>query len=554
MIFNGEIYNYIELRGELVRLGVVFHTATDSEVLLAAWVHWGLKSLSRLDGMFAFVIYDKVNQTLHCINDPFGIKPFYYSLEGKSFHFGSEIPALLELVCESVSLDVQSAASFLLWGKHDQGSETFISGIRRLEPGHFIEYSLDQCRISQVSRWWKPDLNLDRSLSFDDAAEALRTIFLSSVQRQLRSDVPVGFALSGGVDSSAIVCATRHLDPYYPIRTFSYVASREPLNEQKWAKIVNSHVGAKAHYIHDSDDDFDLDAAMLSQGEPFGSTSILAGLHVFKRMKKEGVVVSLDGQGADESLAGYDGYPQAVIRDLLSQGGYSKAARFLNAWSKWPGRDRSAVLKVLGDMFVPNSLRRRAIHLLGYDTTPSWLDTKVLKNLGVSLSVPSALPMLPEYKGRRLAERLRIAMTDVGLPRLLRYADRNSMHFSIESRVPFLSPALVEFMLKMPTEYLVSSEGQSKFLFREAMKGIVPEAILNRRDKIGFQTPEIDLLIANRALVHEWIQAAEGVPFLKVDEVRKIVDAYLNREIPYQSRCWRLVNFCRWHALTGIST
>lgn len=552
MTFNGEIYNYIEIRNELSTLGVSFSTATDSEVLLAAWIQWGEGCLSRLDGMFAFVVFDKANDTLHCVNDPFGIKPFYYSQSEGRFGFSSEIPSLMEVLKENKTLNVQSAASFLLWGQHDQGQETFISGIHRLEPGHIMEYSMRDKAIKHIKRWWKADISLNDTLTFDDAAEALRSLFLSSVRKQLRSDVPIGFALSGGVDSSAIVCAVRHLEPDYPIRTFTYVASDGALNERRWADIVNDHVRAQAHYIFDSDDDFDLDAAMQSQGEPFGSTSILAGLHVFQRMRSEGIVVSLDGQGADECLAGYDGYPQAVIRDHMDRGDYLGAARFLIEWSKWPGRNRTTMIKLLGDMFVPGMLRRQAIHLAGYDVMPSWLDKRELESLGIFCGIPQAIPKSAEYKGRRLAERLEIALTEIGLPRLLRYADRNSMHFSIESRVPFLSPALSKFLLTMPTNYLVSADGQSKRLFRKAMRGIVPDTILDRRDKIGFQTPERDLLIANRTKINDWIQAAESLPFLNADEVRKTVDAYLNKEVPYQARCWRLINFCRWHSLMSV--
>jgi asparagine synthase (glutamine-hydrolysing) len=553
MTFNGEIYNYIEIRRELSALGVLFNTATDSEVLLAAWVRWGENCLSRFDGMFAFAIFDKVSDTLYCANDPFGIKPLYYSQSQGRFTFSSEIPALLEVTKVKKALNVQSATSFLLWGTHDQGHETFVSSIQRLKPGHIMEYSLREKAIRHIKRWWKPNINLNDTYTFDDAAEVLRSLFLSSVRMQLRSDVPVGFSLSGGLDSSAIVCAARHLEPDYPIRTFTYVASSDALNERRWADVVNDHVDAQAHYVFDTDGDFDLDAGMLSQGEPFGSTSILAGLHLCQRMRSEGVIVSLDGQGADECLAGYDGYPSAILRERLDCGDYIGAANFLNEWSKWPGRNRSAMIQVLGDLIVPDFMRSWAINFAGYDTTPGWLKAKELHRLGISCGVPSAIPVSAENKGRRLAERLHISLTEVGLPRLLRYADRSSMHSSIEARVPFLSPALSEFLLTMPSEYLVSSNGQTKHLFRKAMRGIVPDEILNRRDKIGFETPERDLLNANRTRVNEWIQAAESVPFLDAGEVRKTVDAYLNKEVPYQGRCWRLINFCRWYSLLGMA-
>lgn len=554
LTFNGEIYNYIEIRRELTSLGFSFTTATDSEVLLGAWAQWGESCLSKLDGMFAFAVFDKKRDTLFCVNDPFGIKPIYYAVSPDHFGFASEIPSLLEAMNKKKVLNIQASISFLLWGTHDQGEDTFFEGVKRLKPGHIMEYSLREKAIKRITRWWQVDIAENESISFDEAAEELRSLFLSSVRMQLRSDVPIGFALSGGVDSSAIVCAVRHLEPDYPIRTFSYIASSDTLSERRWADIVNDHVGAQAHYIFDSDANFDLDAAIQSQGEPFGGTSLLASWHVFQRMRSEGLVVSLDGQGADECLAGYDGYPAAVIRDYMDRGNYVGAAHFARAWSKWPGRSGTAMIRVLGDMFVPDTMRRSVIRLAGYDPAPKWLRHSELGESVASFEIPTEISRRGKNKGRRLAERLDIALTEVGLPRLLRYADRNSMFYSIESRVPFLSPKISRFMLTMPSSYLVSANGQTKHLFRKAMRGVVPDAILDRRDKIGFETPERDLLIANRPKIEGWLQAAEGVPFLNAGEVRKTVDAYLNRDAPYQSRCWRLINFCRWHSSVGVES
>ncbi len=549
--FNGEIYNYIELREKLKHEGVIFNTATDSEVLLAAWSRWGERCLSMLDGMFAFAVHDRVEQSLCCVVDPFGIKPFYYSADDEGFCFASEIPALMSARGRSSALDLQSSVSYLLWGGHDVGESTFISDVLRLPPGHMLKLSLVGNELPRVGRWWNPSIEEDQNISFQEAAEKLRSIFLSSVSRQLRSDVPIGFALSGGLDSSAIVCAARYLEPDYPIRTFSYLASKESLNERKWADVVNQYVGAAPHWISDTDDGFDLDAAMLSQGEPFGSTSILAGSHVFQRMHREGIVVSLDGQGADEALGGYDGYPLAILREYLDKRNPLSAIRFLIRWSNWPGRGNKALARVLGDAFLPRKLRKFGVKLAGYDTTPSWLDLGALENAGIEIGVPDRVQQHAENFKRRLSERLKIALTEEGLPRLLRYADRNSMKFSIESRVPFLTPELTSFMLTMPMEYIVSPQGETKYLFREAMRGIVPDAILERKDKIGFQTPERDLLLANRSMIESWIESSNEISFLNGDDLKSTINAYLDGKIPYKSRCWRLVNFCRWRSLMG---
>lgn len=549
--FNGEIYNYVELREELRQFGSEFHTETDTEVLLAAWIKWGPDCLGRLDGMFAFAVHDRVDHVLHCAVDPFGIKPLYYQRDGFEFRFASEIPALLKLNSRPAALDAERSFAYLVWGTHDVGENTFVRDVVRLQPGHLLTFDLTARREPMLRRWWTPRLVRNDTISFDDAAEQLRALFLSSVKRQLRSDVPIGFALSGGLDSSSIVCAVRYLEPDYPIRTFSYLASNEALNERKWAELVVEHVDATTNWVEDSADDFDLESAMLSQGEPFGSTSILAGFHVFKRMKREGVVVSLDGQGADEALGGYDGYPVAVLREILETRSPVAALQYLRNWSRWPGRGGRTALMVLGDLLVPDGMRRHALHLAGYDAIPRWINQSALEAQGVPMTVQSGIGTRPENVGRRLAERLEIALIDNGLPRLLRYADRNAMRFSIESRVPFLSPDLAAFTLTLPSNYLVSPEGQTKHLFRAAMRGIVPEAILTRRDKIGFETPEVRLLNRHRAQIEEWIEAATSVPFLKADEVRKTVNNYLDGSIAYKTRCWRLINFCRWRSHMG---
>lgn len=551
MSYNGEIYNYLELRKDLEAEGIKFRTNSDSEVLLAAWSFWHVECLSKFDGMFAFAIFDKHEEMLYIANDPFAIKPLYYTQSETTFCFSSEIPSLLKISDTTHSFNVQATISYLLWGTHDEGEATFIEGIKRLPPGHILQYSAKHEKIVGLSQWWNPDRNVRVDLSFEQAASELRSLFLSSIARQLRSDVPIGFALSGGVDSSAIVCAVRHLDPQYDIRTFSYIASNELLNEKKWADIVNEHVGATPHYIYDDEVDFDLDASIMSQGEPFGSTSILAGYYVFNRMKNEGVVVSLDGQGADESIGGYDGYPQAIVREYWQKNQFITLALFLKGWMAWPGRGVKAATFLLGDMIVPTALRARVIQLAGYDTSPDWIDAQRLADAGVSVAPPPNCVATPTSKGRWLAERLYVAMTKIGLPRLLRYADRNSMRFSIESRVPFLSPRLAEFMLTLPAEFVVSKDGRSKNLFREAMRGIVPDAILDRRDKIGFETPELNLLIANRRKLESWLDVAGDVPFLNSREVRKTINAYLDKDIPYNTRCWRLINFYRWHSLIG---
>ena len=549
--YNGEIYNYVELRKELEGMGHSFRTQTDTEVLLVAWRFWGQKALDKLDGMFAFAVFDKLENTLTCVRDPFGIKPFYYCKEGESFVFGSEIPALLELLDHPVELNPQRAHSYLCWYEYDDGDDTFYQGVHQLKPGHLLTVHLGEQARTDVERWWWPSIEERSDLTLDSAAEELRSLFLSSVRRQLRSDVPLGAALSGGVDSSAIVCAMRHLEPDMPIHTFSYIATGSAMSEEHWCRIVEKHTGSIPHWTSNgiAEISSDLDEIIRAQGEPFGSTGVASQYSVFALAKESGITVTLDGQGADELLAGYDGYPTALFQSFIERGEYVKLKKFISAWRKWPGRSQRTAMLHLGDAAVPSALRALALRLIGYDLNPTWLDEEKIRAMGAKPVPPMEFPTSEEGRNRRLAEHQRSALLVSRLPALLRHGDRSSMRWSIESRVPFLTAPLADFMLSLPERYLVSSEGETKHVFRRAMRGIVPDEILDRRDKIGFDTPEKEILNKQRERIFSWIDAGAEVSFIKPEEVRKEVGSILDGTKPFSNRAWRMINYCRWASL-----
>src|SRR5690606_9461818 len=308
MIFNGEIYNYRELREELRALGRQFTTQSDAEVLLAAWQQWGEQCLTRLEGMFALVIYDKPPQTLCAARDAFGIKPFCFSHRSERLLFASELHAILALrKGETPLANWQRSYDYLVHGDFDTSSETFFDDILALSPGHRIEIDLHRPGQIQQLCWWKPRIGEAVKMSFDEAAEAVREQFLHSVALHLRSDVPLGATLSGGIDSSAIVCAMRKLEPDAPLHTFSYVAADDPKSEERWVDTVNRHVGAVAHKVVADRNDLarDLERLIALQGEPFMSSSVYAQYRVYALARENGVTVTLEGQGADELLAGY---------------------------------------------------------------------------------------------------------------------------------------------------------------------------------------------------------------------------------------------------------
>lgn len=548
IVFNGEIYNYRELRHELVGLGVAFQSDSDTEVLLAAWATWGESCLKRLVGMFAFVVLDRAAGTLTCVRDAFGIKPLFYTASETSFGFASEVPALLAMRGIRPALNWQRAYDYLVHGDYDSTHDTFYQGVQQLQPGNLLVVKLAGKPAPELRRWWTPSVNERLAMPFADAVELVREQFLQSIRFHLRSDVPLGAALSGGVDSSAVVCAMRHVDPGLDIHTFSYVAQGSPENEERWVDLVNAHVNARGHKVVVTEAELarDIDDMIRVQGEPFGSTSIYAQYRVYQLARESGITVTLDGQGADELLAGYNGYPGPRLRSLLETQGALAAWGFLQAWSQWPDRSRMQGLKLLVAESTGGDLYQVLRRFDGRPALPQWLRAKALAEGGVSLRHPRQRPEL-DVRGRRLMAELAFSLNRRGLASLLRHGDRNSMRFSIESRVPFLTLDQAELMLSLPEHYLISPGGETKSVFRAAMRGIVPDQILDRRDKIGFQTPEKIWLFAMADKVRGWLAEDITVPFLDQSAVLREFEAILAGRQAFSWQVWRWINFVRWH-------
>lgn len=544
--FNGEITNYIEVRNDLLQRGETFASDGDTEVLLRAWATWGVAALDRLEGMFAFAILDTVERTLTLARDPFGIKPLFYTLDSERLAFNSELRGLLAAAMPHPRLDWQTAVDYLQWSIVDHTDRTFVEGVKQLAPGHYAVLNVETGALSNPVQYWTPPIARSFSGGYREATDNVRSLFLESVRRNLRSDVPLGIALSGGIDSSAIVGAVRHLEPDIPIQTFSYIAPGFAQSEHEWIATVADALGATSHTVEASTGDLerDLDDLILTEGEPFGSTSIYAQYRVFRLAREKGVVVTLDGQGGDEVFAGYSGYPAPRMHSLIETGHWMGAARFAREWGNWPGRNtRSMLIKAAGQ-FAPVRVRGRIIR----PPVSPLLDTSRLAERAVDVRFPLSLD--EAVRGRRLVSHLRTALTRVGLPSLLRNGDRNSMRFSIESRVPFLDRELIEFTLGLPEEWLVGPDGTSKRILRDAVRGLVPDSVVDRRDKVGFATPEHDWLDALAA------QAADPdfpIGFLKRGRDDSVTGGIPESELQWGSGAhWRLINLRRWVALTGV--
>ncbi len=559
IVYNGEITNYLEVRSTLEAAGVAFESTSDTEVLLQAWARWGDAARDRLEGMYAFAVIDRVAGTLTLCRDSFGIKPLFYRyFPGRGLAFGSEIASILPLLPGQPRLDWRTAAAYLSAGAYDDSAATFIEGVRQLQPGRSIVANLHTGAVQlDLPVRWRPEIATDDTITPAQAAEGVRSLLLESVHRNLRADVPVGIALSGGIDSSAIACVVRRLEPDYPLRVFSFVSPDKGAGESRWIDLVKAGLGAEAWTVTPTVADLgnDLDDVILAQGEPFGSTSIYAQYRVFKLMHDAGIVVSLDGQGADEVFAGYHGYVGERTRSLLETGNVGGAMAFLREWSRWPGRSLPKGVARAGAQFAPTAavdgVFRRMPGVL-----PNGVDLALLRERGLGWSWPQHLAETDGRRGERVKAELRAALTQRGLQSLLRHGDRNSMRFSVESRVPFLDRPLVDYVLQLPEGMLIDGRGTSKAVLRAAMRGIVPDEVLDRRDKVGFEAPDTVWIDQQRALFASRINEAPDIGFLDKRQILAGIDPSRGpggTVRPIRGwLAWRIFNLYRWAALVGV--
>jgi asparagine synthase (glutamine-hydrolysing) len=553
IVYNGEIYNYKELLLDLKKLGYEFKTQSDTEVLLYAFVEWGEECLRKLIGMFSFVFYDKQQNTITLVRDAFGIKPFYYSYIDGELYFSSEIRVLTNIKNDKIKPNLQRAYDYLVHGDYDSTNDTFVDGVKHLPPAHLMKFDLKSGNLSSPVTWWQPNISVNLNLSYDDAKLQLKELFLESVKLHLRSDVPLGIAVSGGVDSSSVAATVRFLNPDIDINTFSYIAGGEKFSEEKWVDLINEKINAIPHKVFPNEHDLlaDLDHMILMQGEPFGGTSIYAQYKVFKLIKHHNIKVTLDGQGADELLAGYDGYPGHRLLSLIESEGIGSAFKYIRKWKKLPGRSYKLAImwfgRVMFNDFIYSNLRK----IMGRDFKPKWLNVKYLKDNKVNFR-ENRFKLSANNKGKRVKEVMKNSLSNRGLQSLLRHCDRNSMAFSIESRVPFLTIPLTEFLFSLPENYLISEEGITKRIFRDAMRGIVPDSILDRMDKIGYETPERDWLLKLSDVFVRWIVEAPELPYVNKKLILDEINDIIKGDKSFDYRIWNWANYLRWCTLMGV--
>jgi len=466
LLFNGEIYNYLELRDELVKKGHVFHSHSDTEVILHAYEEWKTGCVQKFNGMWAFALWDERQQRLFCSRDRLGIKPFYYAVADGSFLFASEIKALLAHPAVGTVPDDRKLATYLEWGVYDHSGETMFEGVHQLRPARWITVTADGPQ--EPFQYWDLLVNpaVSAGISDQKIASGLLDTLRSATRIHLRSDVPTGTCLSGGLDSSTLtVLINGFIREEYVAsvgerqKTFSAVFTDRRFDESRYVEEIVQATGVDGHTVEPRPSMLlqDLDRLVYMQDEPFGSLSIYAQYCVI-RMAKASVKVVFDGQGADEMLGGYLAYQGSYI------GGLFRTFRWLTA-----AREAIGSLRYHGGFFR-SALRQLATR-------------KKRRNL---LRVKG--DTIYRYRGS-LDEILYRELTSTNLTSILHYEDRNSMAFSIELRVPFLDVRLVEYIAALPLNQKIRG-GITKFSLRNAIRGIVPEPVRCRMDKMGFVTPE----------------------------------------------------------------
>jgi asparagine synthase (glutamine-hydrolysing) len=525
LVYNGEVYNYRELRAELLGLGHRFATDCDSEVILRAYEAWGVDAFPRLNGMWAFAIADRASGRLVLCRDHFGIKPLYYAQAGGRLLFASEIKALLRSPDLAPSVDDQSLYEYLAFGLHDHRPETFFAGIRRLPAAHYAVVDAGGVRLEP---YWQPRLRRDGDTDPGRFAAAFRT----SVARRLVADVPVGACLSGGLDSSTIVSLMSELlREEVPdaaslrgrVKTFSAVFDGDPIDESEYIAAAVKQSGADTDYIRPDSRTFvsDLGRLVWAQDEPFVSTGPYAQFTVMEEAARH-VTVVLDGQGGDELMAGYVPYQLVYLRQLLKERKFDTFAR-----EAWAARD------VL--MPLIRSSRR--------DARRPFPGRRLLDTAWTARRQPPT-DMRP---ADNLKARLLMDVTTYSLPALLRYEDRNSMAHSLESRVPWLDQELVERILALP-ERAIIRDGWARILLREGMRGRLPEMIRLRRWKVGFTTPETRWLFARRAVFQGLFQspAFQARPYWHGAQVAEAFRDAAQGRTSSSLFLWRAINTELW--------
>ncbi|MCU0372447.1 MAG: asparagine synthase (glutamine-hydrolyzing) [Ignavibacteria bacterium] len=528
MVFNGEIYNYIEIRKLLEKVGILFRTNSDSEVLLYSYIKWGIAALDYFNGMFAFAVYDNLEKKLLLARDRYGIKPLYYHINGKYLVFCSELPPMIDNIPGLKHQNNEAIYNYLVFNRTDYDDTTFFNGVKRLQHGHYAEIK-DEMKIT---KWY----NLKDRVANYNRQESFTDLFKTSIEYRLRSDVPVGLCLSGGLDSSAIASVLLRYFNKKDLNTFSAVFGdnferdeKEYISEYENQFTNMFYASPSARTLFDDKEKF-----AAAHGEPVPTTSPYAQFKVME-LASGNVKVTLDGQGADEQLAGYHYFFGNYYKELIYNFRLLKLLKEIYYYKKL--HKSNYALKTFAYFLLPvnqrTKLRSRKLSYLQNDFDSAYRkDNFISGKLYESDTLMEALYNHFEYK----------------LEHLLKWEDRNSMFFSIEARLPFLDYRIVEYCLSRNSDEIIRN-GETKFLLRNDMKGILPEKIRNRQSKIGFDTPESDWFREDffYNYVSDILTNSVLLPaYMNMPKAKELHELHMKGKTDISGDIWKWINLELW--------
>ncbi|MBN2374632.1 asparagine synthase (glutamine-hydrolyzing) [bacterium] len=544
--YNGEIYNYLELKEDLKAKGIPFKSKSDTEVILKAYEEWGDDCVRHFNGMWSFAVWDKNKKRLFCSRDRLGIKPFYYFYDGKVFVFASEIKQILMHPGYKSGVNMDALFDYLAFGRFNISEETFYENIYQLMGGNslYLDLSGDNPRLNIIKYW---DINLEskcNALTDQEYAEGFYNEFSRSVKLRLRSDVAVGSCLSGGLDSSSIVCVAnkqmKESGKGYTQKAFSVCYENNAFDEREFIEEVKKVTDIESFCIFPQPDDLqkEIKDAIWHLDGPTINGSVYSQRRLFKAANEHGVKVMLDGQGGDEVLAGYHEYFWPYLLNLLSE------FRFLKFFSE------VCFLKKNHGYSIPSTIER-LFRNSGLYTKNRCKYLKLLKkefyNNRKKRSIASEFNQ-KRFCNERLKNTLYRLIKYTNIPQLLHYEDRNSMAFSVESRVPFLDYRLVEYAFSLPDDQKIR-DGTTKYVLRKALSGILPEKIIQRQDKIGFVSPDIRWLTGPlKDYFFELLdsRAAKDLNIFHTEKVKRFFDNDKKRA-RYNLIFWRIIGAIVWY-------